>query len=206
MHQKGENYEATRLHFENLRRRYGDPIIILNLIKVSLTLLFQSSSILCNIYIPGHEWYFGMPSHIYFCCSHGKKRERRESILRREFDRAIRIINKSIPEENHLRFLHWDLHENSQGYWLLFFFSISHLPVFYSVHDWSIFVLENLQMCLMFFWKWRSVLWGWLSSSIVNLHHLPDLILLIIGLPYCKFFFLPNINLSVMISVALYVK
>uniref|UniRef100_A0A0D9YZA7 SAC domain-containing protein n=1 Tax=Oryza glumipatula TaxID=40148 RepID=A0A0D9YZA7_9ORYZ len=64
LHQKGENYEATRLHFENLRRRYGDPIIILNLIK---------------------------------------KRERRESILRREFDRAIRIINKSIPEENHLR-------------------------------------------------------------------------------------------------------
>uniref|UniRef100_A0A0D3FBA5 SAC domain-containing protein n=1 Tax=Oryza barthii TaxID=65489 RepID=A0A0D3FBA5_9ORYZ len=76
LHQKGENYEATRLHFENLRRRYGDPIIILNLIK---------------------------------------KRERRESILRREFDRAIRIINKSIPEENHLRFLHWDLHENSRG-------------------------------------------------------------------------------------------
>jgi hypothetical protein len=76
LHQKGENYEATRLHFENLRRRYGDPIIILNLIK---------------------------------------KRERRESILRREFDRAIRIINKNIPEENHLRFLHWDLHENSRG-------------------------------------------------------------------------------------------
>uniref|UniRef100_A0A0D9VLV7 SAC domain-containing protein n=1 Tax=Leersia perrieri TaxID=77586 RepID=A0A0D9VLV7_9ORYZ len=76
LHQKGENYEATRLHFENLRKRYGDPIIILNLIK---------------------------------------KRERRESILRREFDRAIRIINKSIPEQSHLRFLHWDLHENSRG-------------------------------------------------------------------------------------------
>jgi hypothetical protein len=30
------NHEATRLHFENLRVRYGDPIIILNLIKVSL--------------------------------------------------------------------------------------------------------------------------------------------------------------------------
>ncbi|BAH93893.1 Os07g0421200 [Oryza sativa Japonica Group] len=54
-----------------------------------------------------------MPSHIYFCCSHGKKRERRESILRREFDMVLRIINKSIPAENHLRFLHWDLHENS---------------------------------------------------------------------------------------------
>ncbi|KAK4565016.1 hypothetical protein RGQ29_006889 [Quercus rubra] len=30
---KDQNYEATRLHFENLVRRYGNPIIILNLIK-----------------------------------------------------------------------------------------------------------------------------------------------------------------------------
>lgn len=30
---KDPNYEATRLHFENLAKRYGNPIIILNLIK-----------------------------------------------------------------------------------------------------------------------------------------------------------------------------
>ncbi|KAB1218308.1 Phosphoinositide phosphatase SAC2 [Morella rubra] len=30
---KDHNYEATRLHFENLVRRYGNPILILNLIK-----------------------------------------------------------------------------------------------------------------------------------------------------------------------------
>lgn len=30
---KDQNYEATRLHFENLAKRYGNPIIILNLIK-----------------------------------------------------------------------------------------------------------------------------------------------------------------------------
>ncbi|XP_022721644.1 phosphoinositide phosphatase SAC2-like isoform X3 [Durio zibethinus] len=30
---KDPNYEATRLHFENLVKRYGNPIIILNLIK-----------------------------------------------------------------------------------------------------------------------------------------------------------------------------
>ncbi|GJN22478.1 hypothetical protein PR202_gb10043 [Eleusine coracana subsp. coracana] len=76
LHEMDNNYEATRLHFENLRGRYGDPIIILNLIKTH---------------------------------------ERRESILRREFDKAIRIINKNLPEENHLKFLHWDLHKNSQG-------------------------------------------------------------------------------------------
>ncbi|GAV61400.1 Syja_N domain-containing protein [Cephalotus follicularis] len=30
---KDHNYDATRLHFENLAKRYGNPIIILNLIK-----------------------------------------------------------------------------------------------------------------------------------------------------------------------------
>ncbi|OEL36628.1 Phosphoinositide phosphatase SAC3 [Dichanthelium oligosanthes] len=36
LHEKDKNYEATRLHFENLRKRYGNPIIILNLIKKKL--------------------------------------------------------------------------------------------------------------------------------------------------------------------------
>lgn len=27
-------YEATKLHFDDLSRRYGNPIIVLNLIKV----------------------------------------------------------------------------------------------------------------------------------------------------------------------------
>lgn len=31
---RDQNYEATKLHFENLVKRYGNPIIILNLIKV----------------------------------------------------------------------------------------------------------------------------------------------------------------------------
>ncbi|KAL6606019.1 hypothetical protein ACP70R_041672 [Stipagrostis hirtigluma subsp. patula] len=78
LHEKDNNYEATRLHFENLRRRYGNPIIILNLIKT-------------------------------------REKRPRESILRREFDRAIKIINSGLPGENHLRFLHWDLHKNSQS-------------------------------------------------------------------------------------------
>ncbi|CAI9760554.1 unnamed protein product [Fraxinus pennsylvanica] len=32
---RDQNYEATRLHFENLVKRYGNPIIILNLIKTN---------------------------------------------------------------------------------------------------------------------------------------------------------------------------
>ncbi|KAF8697948.1 hypothetical protein HU200_035447 [Digitaria exilis] len=77
LHEKDKNYEATRLHFENLRKRYGNPIIILNLIKT-------------------------------------REKRPREIILRHEFDRAIKIINSGLPGEDHLRFLHWDLHKNSQ--------------------------------------------------------------------------------------------
>ncbi|KAG2300851.1 hypothetical protein Bca52824_037323 [Brassica carinata] len=72
------NFEATRLHFENLVERYGIPIIILNLIKT-------------------------------------KERRPRESILRAEFANAIDFINKDLPEENRLRFLHWDLHKHFQS-------------------------------------------------------------------------------------------
>lgn len=38
-------YEATKLHFEDLAKRYGNPIIVLNLIKVCITFLCLVSSI-----------------------------------------------------------------------------------------------------------------------------------------------------------------
>ncbi|KAI3985249.1 hypothetical protein MKX01_039494 [Papaver californicum] len=75
---KDQNYEATRLHFENLVKRYGNPIIILNLIKT-------------------------------------REKRPRESILRSEFANAIEFINKDLPEESRLRFLHWDLSRHSRS-------------------------------------------------------------------------------------------
>ncbi|KAJ8441004.1 LOW QUALITY PROTEIN: hypothetical protein Cgig2_021368 [Carnegiea gigantea] len=75
---RDQNYEATRLHFENLANRYGNPIIILNLIKTN-------------------------------------EKRPRESILRTEFANAIECINRDLPEENRLKFLHWDLHKHSRS-------------------------------------------------------------------------------------------
>ncbi|KAJ9537430.1 hypothetical protein OSB04_030163 [Centaurea solstitialis] len=75
---KDHKYDATRLHFENLVRRYGNPIIILNLIKT-------------------------------------KEKRPRESLLRLEFAHAIELINKDLPEENRLKFLHWDLNKYSRN-------------------------------------------------------------------------------------------
>ncbi|KAI3803310.1 hypothetical protein L1987_31460 [Smallanthus sonchifolius] len=85
---KDHKYDATRLHFENLTKRYGNPIIILNLIKT-------------------------------------KEKKPRESLLRVEFAHAIELINKDFPEENRLKFLHWDLNKYSRNHlciesnWLL---------------------------------------------------------------------------------------
>lgn len=42
---KDQSYQATRYHFENLVKRYGNPIIILNLIKVVIfPLIYYMSS------------------------------------------------------------------------------------------------------------------------------------------------------------------
>ncbi|XP_059640914.1 phosphoinositide phosphatase SAC2-like isoform X2 [Cornus florida] len=75
---KDNKYLATRLHFENLVKRYGNPIIILNLIKT-------------------------------------REKKPRESILRAEFANAIDFINRDLPEENRLKFLHWDLNKYSRN-------------------------------------------------------------------------------------------
>ncbi|CAD6209868.1 unnamed protein product [Miscanthus lutarioriparius] len=71
------DYKATRLHFENLALRYGNPIIILNLIKT-------------------------------------REKKPRESLLRAEFAKAIHYINKSLPDDKRLKFLHMDLSKLSR--------------------------------------------------------------------------------------------
>lgn len=134
---KDQNYEATRLHFENLVKRYGHPVIILNLIKVvSIFLLFegndfiffphlsnvsnflnkQFSCIFANILQKGGNllvfFYFGKILKwliLVLFNQQSHERKPRESILRSEFGKAIDFINKDLSQENRLRFLHWDL-------------------------------------------------------------------------------------------------
>ncbi|GER27529.1 phosphoinositide phosphatase family protein [Striga asiatica] len=67
-------YEATKLHFEDLEKRYGNPIIVLNLIKTV-------------------------------------EKRPREMMLRREFANAVGYLNQILPEEEHLKFIHWDFHK-----------------------------------------------------------------------------------------------
>lgn len=134
---KDQNYEATRLHFENLVKRYGHPVIILNLIKVASIFHLLKEIIL---FFPIYQMYLissisnflvFLPTYyrrVVICLSFfiyfGKilkwlilvlfnqqshERKPRESILRSEFGKAIDFINKDLSQENRLRFLHWDL-------------------------------------------------------------------------------------------------
>ncbi|KAL9856771.1 Phosphoinositide phosphatase SAC5 [Arabidopsis thaliana] len=74
LNKKDANYEATQHHFQNLRQRYGNRIIILNLLKTVT----------------------------------GEKKHR-ETILRGEFAKTIRFINKGMDREHRLKAIHFDL-------------------------------------------------------------------------------------------------
>ncbi|KAJ8427843.1 hypothetical protein Cgig2_017891 [Carnegiea gigantea] len=111
---KDQNYEATRLHFENLVKRYGNPIIILNLIKNARWVETPPSRLLVNDKSTGGSvlrGHYPLPEG-WFDGTNEKKP--RESILRAEFANAIEYINKDLPEESRLKFLHWDLNKHSR--------------------------------------------------------------------------------------------
>ncbi|XP_044487635.1 phosphoinositide phosphatase SAC2-like isoform X2 [Mangifera indica] len=74
---KDQNYEATKLHFENLVKRYGNPIILLNLIRA-------------------------------------REKKPRETILRAEFEKAVRFVNKNLTKENRIRLFNLDLQKYSR--------------------------------------------------------------------------------------------
>nr|AAF18517.1 Hypothetical protein [Arabidopsis thaliana] len=75
-------YESTKMHFEDLVNRYGNPIIVLNLIKTNIHGNIQTV-----------------------------EKRPREMVLRREFANAVGYLNSIFREENHLKFIHWDFHK-----------------------------------------------------------------------------------------------
>lgn len=91
------------MHFEDLVNRYGNPIIVLNLIKVTFLLLLSlfSKRWLCHFYLL---------INIHGNIQTVEKRPR-EMVLRREFANAVGYLNSIFREENHLKFIHWDFHK-----------------------------------------------------------------------------------------------
>ncbi|KAG5538021.1 hypothetical protein RHGRI_025193 [Rhododendron griersonianum] len=115
---KDHEYNATRLHFENLVKRYGNPIIVLSLIKVGFFALTDGPLVVVSCwsrYVS--EFTFVSLTSLVVIIYGSKTREKkpRESILRAEFANAIAFINKDLTEENRLKFRHWDLSKYSKS-------------------------------------------------------------------------------------------
>lgn len=53
-------------------------------------------------------------SYVFYSLKQTNEKKPRESILRAEFANAIEYINKDLPEESRLKFLHWDLKKHSR--------------------------------------------------------------------------------------------
>lgn len=121
------NYQATRLHFENLVRRYGNPILILNLIKVIFLLCLKNQTL--NFHQPLLFYVLGMNVNLSFallvvnidCDKQIREKKPRETVLRAEFANAVRVINSTLEKENQLRLFQWDLHKHSRWYFVFSF-------------------------------------------------------------------------------------
>lgn len=88
------------MHFEDLVNRYGNPIIVLNLIKVGFyifNVLFKQEMVMPYVLIHGNM--------------QTVEKRPREMVLRREFANAVGYLNSIFREENHLKFIHWDFHK-----------------------------------------------------------------------------------------------
>lgn len=148
MSRRDFKFEATKLHFEDLAQRYGNPIIILNLIKV---IFFRIQSIILTFRVQAVLWFFlTLPPCIvcYFYDKQTFEKRPREMILRAEFANAIEFLNKDLPEDERLRFLHWDINKRPRMY----------IVAASSFH--FIFIVGS------YFWIYRTDLWVWWQSGI----------------------------------------
>ena len=105
-------YSATILHFQDLLKRFGSPIIVLNLIKVRGCALLSRA----HVCVASHGW---IPSNVYFVCVCVRIQEKeatpRESILRREFKIAVQQINNQLPPELHIHYIAFDFHRAAKS-------------------------------------------------------------------------------------------
>ena len=87
-------YGAAALHFDNLFERYGAPVYVLNLVKVWADLNNSMIHMLTGL----------------------KARERtpRESILLKEFTKAITYLNQFLPNDKKIIYKAWDMSRASK--------------------------------------------------------------------------------------------
>lgn len=82
-------YTAAALHFDNLLKRYGAPIMILNLIKVS-------------------EIKGGRIIYVYHS-NQSREPQPRESKLLHEYGQCVSYLNQFLPEGKKMIYIAWDM-------------------------------------------------------------------------------------------------
>ncbi|CAI5475844.1 unnamed protein product [Closterium sp. Yama58-4] len=106
LHRYDPMYTAARLHFENLMERYGRPVIILNLIKVQCGTV-QYGTVPAAVLTLWSSTSAPSTSSILNFIKTVEKHPR-EMILRREFAMAVAYLNRVLPPDSSLTYIHWD--------------------------------------------------------------------------------------------------
>lgn len=91
-------YSAAALHFDDLFQRYGAPIYVLNLVKVSSTVNKSIHQFTNSVY------------------NQARERTPRESILLKEFTNAILYLNQFLPVDKKIIYKAWDMSRASKRY------------------------------------------------------------------------------------------
>lgn len=74
-----------------------------------LQVIYHHSFDCFNLFVLFHDQY-----------DQSREKKPRESLLRAEFANAIDFINKDLPEEKRLKFLHWDIQKHTRRYVVAF--------------------------------------------------------------------------------------
>lgn len=88
-------YSAAALHFDDLFERYGAPIYVLNLVKVSIYPYARREIQVSDT-------------------MQARERTPRESILLKEFTNAITYLNQFLPEGEKILYKAWDMSRASK--------------------------------------------------------------------------------------------
>lgn len=88
-------YSAAALHFDDLFERYGAPIYVLNLVKVSIYPYARRGIQVSDT-------------------MQARERTPRESILLKEFTNAITYLNQFLPEGEKILYKAWDMSRASK--------------------------------------------------------------------------------------------
>ncbi|WIA12381.1 hypothetical protein OEZ85_012427 [Tetradesmus obliquus] len=113
-------YEKTAAHFADMRRRYGDPIMALNLLRSKERRpreVRREYAVAVDLTNAGLLQQQPSKHNMRPCClpsiQAGRARPR-EVLLRREYAVAVDLINAGLPQQQHIVYIPWDFSKHAK--------------------------------------------------------------------------------------------